>query len=102
MIRRPPRSTLFPYTTLFRSSRLGSKVTVLEYLPRILPGMDLETAAEAQKIFEKQGLEFRLGRKVTGARQEGSECIVECEGEPPLKADRVLLAVGRVPFTENL
>src|SRR5258707_4971954 len=65
MIRRPPRSTLFPYTTLFRSSRLGSKVTVLEYLNRILPGMDLETATEAQKILEKQGLEFRLDRKST-------------------------------------
>ena len=48
--------------------RLGSEVIVLEYLDRILPGMDLETAAEAQKLFEKQGLQFRLGARVTGVK----------------------------------
>ena len=50
--------------------RLGSKVTVLEYLDRILPGMDAEIAQEAQKILEKQGFEFQLGTRVTGARVE--------------------------------
>lgn len=82
--------------------RLGAKVTVLEYLDRILPGMDLELAREAEKIFKKQGLEFRLGSKVTSARVEGNECVVECEGAEPLRGDRVLLAVGRVPNTAGL
>src|SRR5205823_1502622 len=71
--------------------RLGSHVTVLEYLPRILPGMDTEIAAEAQKIFQKQGIEFRLGAKVTGARIEGGQCVVECEGMDPVRSDRVLV-----------
>lgn len=82
--------------------RLGSQVTVVEYLPRILPGMDTEIATDAQKLFEKQGLQFRLGRKVTGGRVEKNECIVEAEGDEPLRADRVLLAVGRIPNTEQL
>jgi dihydrolipoamide dehydrogenase len=82
--------------------RYGAKVTVLEYLNRILPGMDLEIAGEAQKLFEKQGFEFRLGRKVTGAKVQGDQCVVQCEGEEPLSCDRVLLAVGRSPYTENL
>ena len=83
-------------------ARLGSKVTVLEYLDRILPGMDLETAQLAQKIFKKQGLDFQLGVRVTGARREGSGCVVEAEGREPLSCDRVLVAVGRKPYTENL
>src|SRR5205814_6936586 len=57
--------------------RLGAKVTVIEYLNRILPGMDFEIAAEAQKLFEKQGFQFRLGKKVTGARATGSGAVVE-------------------------
>src|SRR5947208_1673856 len=56
--------------------RLGSQVTVLEFLDRILPGMDAEIAGEAQKLFAKQGLEFRLGCKVTGARRQGDGCVV--------------------------
>jgi dihydrolipoamide dehydrogenase len=82
--------------------RLGAKVTVLEYLPRILPGMDSEIAAEAQRIFEKQGLQFRLGSKVTAARVAGQECVVECAGAEPLRCDRVLLATGRIPNTDGL
>ncbi len=82
--------------------RLGAKVTVLEYLDRILPGMDGELAAEAHKLFSKQGIEFRLGAKVTSARSEGTGCIVECEGADPLSCTRVLLAVGRVPNTAGL
>ncbi|ADG69122.1 dihydrolipoamide dehydrogenase [Planctopirus limnophila DSM 3776] len=83
-------------------SRLGAKVIVLEYLDRILPGMDSEIATEAQKIFTKQGIEFRLGMKVTGAKVSGKKCVVTCEGAEPITADRVLLAVGRIPNTENL
>ena len=82
--------------------RLGARVTVLEFLNRILPGMDAEMAAEAKKIFEKQGLEFHLGRKVTGVRVEGGQCRVDSEGQGPLAGDRVLVAVGRVPNTDQL
>ncbi|MDB5105648.1 MAG: dihydrolipoamide dehydrogenase [Fibrobacteres bacterium] len=83
-------------------SRLGAKVTVLEYLPRILPGMDTEIAAEAQKILAKQGLEFRLGTRVKSAKVVGDGAVVECEGQEPIQCDRVLVSVGRVPNTENL
>lgn len=83
-------------------SRLGSKVTVVEYLDRILPGMDSEIAAEAQKLFEKQGIEFRLKSKVKAASRKGKQCVVEVEGAKPLNCDRVLLAVGRVPHTKDL
>ncbi len=82
--------------------RLGAKVTVLEYLPRILPGMDDELAAEAHKAFQKQGIEFRLGAKVASARIEAGQCVVECEGSEPVRGDRVLSAVGRTPNTEGL
>jgi len=83
-------------------SRLGAQVTFLEFLPRILPGMDSEIASEAQKVFTKQGLAFRLGAQVRAARVQGDHCVVEIEGAEPLTADRVLLAVGRVPNTEGL
>ncbi len=82
--------------------RLGAKVTVLEYLDRILPGMDAEIAKEALKIFKKQGLEFRLGAKVTSAKAEGNVCTVEVEGQEPITCDRVLVAVGRKPNTDGL
>jgi dihydrolipoamide dehydrogenase len=82
--------------------RLGAKVTVLEYLDRILPGMDAELAGEARKILEKQGFTFRLGAKVTGASVKGTACTVEIEGAEPIKCDRVLVAVGRIPNTDGL
>src|ERR1043166_4044735 len=82
--------------------RLGAKVTVVEFFDRILPGMDKEIAAEAQKIFEKQGIEFRLKSKVTTAKVKGDQCVVECEGAEPLSCDRVLVAVGRIPNTDGL
>jgi dihydrolipoamide dehydrogenase len=82
--------------------RLGAKVTVLEYFDRILPGMDSEIAAEAQKLFTRQGFEFRLGTKVLSARKKGGQCVVECKGSDPIACDRVLLAAGRAPNTERL
>lgn len=82
--------------------RLGARVTVLEYLDRILPGVDAELAQEALKIFRRQGLEFRLGSRVTAARVEGARCIVECDRAEPIECERVLVAVGRVPYTEDL
>ncbi len=83
-------------------ARLGAKVTVLEYLDYILPNTDSEIAAEALKLLKRQGLEFRLGSRVTAARTEGDKCIVEAEGAAPVECDRVLLAVGRAPYTEGL
>ena len=82
--------------------RLGAKVTVLEYLDRILPGMDTELATEAKRIFERQGMTFLLGRRVTGARVEKKEVVVESEGADPIRCDRLLVAVGRLPNTDNL
>ncbi len=88
-------------------SRLGSEVTVIEYLDRILPGMDSDVAKEAKKIFEKQGITFKLGAKVTGAKK--SKSGVELTVEPAkggdaekMKADIVLVAIGRKPYTDNL
>jgi dihydrolipoamide dehydrogenase len=82
--------------------RLGAKVTVVEYLDRILPGMDSEIAREGQKLLERQGMEIRLKQKVVAAKVKGKDCVVECEGQEPIKADRVLVAVGRAPNTEGL
>ncbi|HEX7216500.1 MAG TPA: dihydrolipoyl dehydrogenase [Methylomirabilota bacterium] len=82
--------------------RLGARVTVVEYLDRILPGVDAEIAAEARRSFERQGLEFHLATGVTGARVEGDRCVVECGDAKPLHCDRVLVAVGRRPMTEGL
>jgi len=82
--------------------RLGARVTVVEYLDRILPSMDAEIAAEARRLLERQGLEFRLGNRVTGARVDGDHCVVECLNAKPLHCDRVLIAVGRRPMTTGL
>lgn len=83
-------------------NRLGARVTVLEYLPRILPGMDDDIAREAQKVFAKQGLEFKLGAKVLGATINAKKASLTIEGMEPIEADRVLVAVGRKPNTEGL
>ncbi len=82
--------------------RLGAEVTVVEYLDRILPGTDLEIAREAQKLFKRQGIKFVLKARVTGARKTKSGAVVEIEGQDPIAADRVLVAVGRKPYTEGL
>ncbi len=82
--------------------RLGAKVTVLEYLDRILPGMDAEISELAQRSLQKQGLEFQLGQRVTGVTKKGASCHVEREGGDPVKCDRVLVAVGRAPNTQDL
>jgi dihydrolipoamide dehydrogenase len=84
--------------------RLGSKVTVLEYMDQILLGMDGDLCTEALKLFKKQGMEFHLGAKVTGASpaRKGGGCTVTAEGMDDIKCDRVLLSVGRKPNTEGL
>jgi dihydrolipoamide dehydrogenase len=87
--------------------RLGAKVTVIEYLDQILPGMDGEVRKEANKIFKKQGFEYKLGTKVTSAEVvgEGVKLTVEpaAGGEAEtIEADVVLVSIGRRPNTEGL
>ncbi len=84
-------------------ARLGAKVTVLEYLDRILPGLDLEIAKAAQKALSKQGLKFQLGSGVQSVEVKGDECHVTVAGaSDPIVCDRVLMAVGRKPNTDGL
>lgn len=83
-------------------ARLGAKVTVLESLDRILPGIDAGIAEAARKVLHRQGLKMRLSTKVLAARDEGDACVVEVEGADPIRCDRVLMAVGRAPNTEGL
>jgi dihydrolipoamide dehydrogenase len=86
--------------------RLGSEVVVVEMLDRILPGIDGEIARQAQRLFARQGLDFRLSSKVAGVadRKKRLEVIVapaESE-EERIAADVVLVAIGRRPYTEGL
>ncbi|WP_417309478.1 dihydrolipoyl dehydrogenase [Devosia sp.] len=89
-------------------SRLGSKVTVVEFLDRILPGLDSEAARQMQRTLQKQGLEFKLGTKVTGveASENGTQIATmepAAGGEATqFEADAVLVAVGRKPYTDGL
>lgn len=86
--------------------RLGSKVTVLEFLPRILPLTDGETAALVKKSLERQGLEFALESRVTGAKVSGRQVAVTAMNkngkEQVFHGDKVLVAVGRRPNIEGL
>ena len=83
-------------------SRLGAKVTVLEALERILPGIDQELGQLAHRSFEKQGLELQTKRWVESATVDGDRCIVRCKDAEPIECDRVLLATGRVPCSDQL
>jgi len=87
-------------------SRLGAKVTVLEYLDRILPGVDGEVASEAHRILAKQGLEFILGARVEAAEVKGEEVVVRWRSKDDqtheVTGDRVLVCVGRRPFSDGL
>jgi dihydrolipoamide dehydrogenase len=87
--------------------RLGSQVTVVEYLDQILPGMDGEVRKEAAKIFKKQGFEIRTGTKVTGATVKGGKATLTVEpaaggAAEKIEADCVLVSIGRRPNTEGL
>jgi dihydrolipoamide dehydrogenase len=88
-------------------ARLGTKVTVIEYLDRILPGMDLDTSKAFQRLLEKQGFTFKLGHKVTGAKT--AKTVVTLSVEPAaggaaeaVASDVVLVAIGRTAYTEGL
>lgn len=86
--------------------RLGSKVTVLEFLPRILTICDGEVATAAHKLLAKQGMEFHLETKVTGAKIEGGNVTVSATAKDgsalSFTGDKVLVSVGRRPYTAGL
>ena len=87
--------------------RLGAEVTVIEYLDRISPGMDTEVAKTFQRALTKQGMVFKLGSKVTGAKADKANVSVTVEpvaggAAETLVADYVLLAIGRRPYTQGL
>jgi dihydrolipoyl dehydrogenase len=84
--------------------RLGSKVTVVEFLPRILPLNDTEIVGMVQKSLSKQGMTFHLGSKVTSAKVSGKKVTVIAQGEGgdlKIDCDKVLVAVGRRPVTQG-
>ncbi|MDI3469713.1 MAG: Dihydrolipoamide dehydrogenase of 2-oxoglutarate dehydrogenase [Pseudolabrys sp.] len=87
--------------------RLGAEVTVVEFLDGALPGMDGEVRRQAQRIFEKQGMTFKLSSKVTGVDTSGKRLKVSVEpakggAAETVEADVVLVSIGRVPYTEGL
>lgn len=88
-------------------SRLGAKVTVVEFLDKVLGPMDGEVSKQFQKLMEKQGIEYKLGAKVTGVEKAASGAKVTFEpvkggSAETLEADIVLVATGRRPYTEGL
>ncbi len=86
-------------------ARLGSKVTVIEMLPRIGTGLDGQAARTLQRLLSRQGMEFRLNTKVVGAKKTRSGITVNLEGKDQaetLKCDRLLVAVGRKPLLKDL
>jgi dihydrolipoamide dehydrogenase len=87
--------------------RLGSKVTVVEFLDGVLPGMDGEVRRQAQRLFERQGMTFKLSSKVTAVDTSGKTLKVSVEpakggAAETVEADIVLVAIGRVPYTDGL
>jgi dihydrolipoamide dehydrogenase len=87
--------------------RLGAQVTVIEYLDRLVPGMDAELAKQAERFFGKQGMKFRLKSKVVAAEQDAEGVTLKVEpaaggDAEEIRADVVLLAIGRRPYVEGL
>src|SRR5437588_533630 len=87
--------------------RLGAEVTIVEFLDQILPGFDGDVRKEANKIFKKQGFEFKLSTKVTKAERKGDTATLTVEpakggASETLEADVVLVSIGRRPNTEGL
>ena len=88
-------------------SRLGSDVTVIEYLDFITPGMDREISNEFQKILSKQGIKFKMGSKVESVEDKGKSVLISYTNvknskKEVLEVDKVLVSVGRKPYTEGL
>lgn len=87
--------------------RVGARVTCVEFLDQILPGFDEDVRKEANKIFKKQGIEFKLGTKVTGVKVDGGKATITVEpakggAAETIEADCVLVSIGRRPNTEGL
>ncbi len=87
--------------------RLGAKVTCVEFLDQILPGFDGEVRKESNKIFKKQGIEFKLSTKVTGVAVKGKKATLTVEpakggDAETIEADAVLVSIGRKPNTDGL
>jgi dihydrolipoamide dehydrogenase len=87
--------------------RLGAEVTVVEFLDRIVPGIDGEVAKNFQRLLSKQGIQFKLGHKVTGVEPNGSGITATIEpaqggAKEQIEANVVLVAIGRVPYTDGL
>jgi dihydrolipoyl dehydrogenase len=87
--------------------RLGSEVVVVEFLDRVLPGMDAEVGKQFQRILQKQGMAFKLSSKVTAIDTAGKTLKVEVQpaaggAAETIEADVALIAIGRVPYTEGL
>src|SRR3712207_9093298 len=91
MIRRPPRSTLFPYTTLFRSA-----------LPQILPGVDKDVVQVVLRSFKKRGIDVKTGVKVTGHEPSDSGTTVMYGDGESVAVDVIVVSVGRRPLSESL
>ncbi|MES2377608.1 MAG: dihydrolipoyl dehydrogenase [Bacteroidota bacterium] len=87
-------------------ARLGAKVSVIEFMDGIIPTMDKSLGKELQKVLQKQGMEFYLGHKVTGAAVKGKEVTVTFDApngdKKELKGDYCLVAVGRIAYTDSL
>jgi dihydrolipoamide dehydrogenase len=87
-------------------ARIGSKVTVVEFLDSLIPTMDGTMGKELQKVTKKLGMEFFLGHKVTGVENKGNEVVVKAESKDgkgiELKGDYCLVSIGRRPYTEGL
>ena len=86
-------------------SRLGTAVTVVEFLPKIAATFDDDISRQAQALFKKQGLSFSLSTKITGSKQLKNKVVLDAEtknGTTKFEAEKVLVAVGRAPFTERL
>jgi dihydrolipoamide dehydrogenase len=87
--------------------RLGSEVVVVEFLDRVLPGIDGEVGRQFQRLLEKQGIKFHLSSKVTAVDSTGARLKAQIEpaaggAQQTIEADVVLVAIGRVPYTEGL
>jgi len=87
--------------------RLGAEVVVVEFLDRIVPGIDGEVARQFQRILEKQGMSFKLGSKVTAIDKSGARLKAQVEpaaggAAETIEADVALIAIGRTPYTEGL
>src|SRR6478609_7987157 len=87
--------------------RVGARVTCVEFLDQILPGFDDDVRKEANKIFKKQGIDFKLGTKVTAVKVDGGKAVLTVEpaaggAAETIEADVVLVSIGRRPNTEGL